>query len=131
MPSTRDIRRRIKSVKNTAQITKAMKMVAASQDAPGAAGRARAAAPYADADERRCSAALRTAGAAATSPHPLLEQREVDKRARHRWSARTRACAARFNTNLLARGRPSSTERRPRCTIGCIGRKGAQFVAPH
>ena len=31
MPSTRDIRRRIKSVKNTAQITKAMQMVAASK----------------------------------------------------------------------------------------------------
>ena len=47
MPSTRDIRRRIKSVKNTAQITKAMQMVAASkmrraQDA-AMAGR-----PYAD-----------------------------------------------------------------------------------
>ena len=31
MPSTRDIRRRIKSVKNTAQITKAMQMVAAAK----------------------------------------------------------------------------------------------------
>jgi len=31
MPNTRDIRRRIKSVKNTAQITKAMQMVAASK----------------------------------------------------------------------------------------------------
>ena len=31
MPSTRDIRRRIKSIKNTAQITKAMQMVAASR----------------------------------------------------------------------------------------------------
>src|SRR6188508_2523957 len=31
MPSTRDIRRRIKSVKSTAQITKAMQMVAASK----------------------------------------------------------------------------------------------------
>ena len=31
MPSTRDIRRRIKSVKNTAQITKAMQLVAASK----------------------------------------------------------------------------------------------------
>src|SRR5213595_1772760 len=31
MPSTRDIRRRIKSVKNTKQITKAMQMVAASK----------------------------------------------------------------------------------------------------
>ena len=31
MPSTRDIRRRIKSVKNTAQITRAMQMVASSK----------------------------------------------------------------------------------------------------
>ena len=31
MPSTRDIRRRIKSVRNTAQITKAMQMVAAAK----------------------------------------------------------------------------------------------------
>ena len=31
MPSTRDIRRRIKSVKSTAQITKAMQMVASSK----------------------------------------------------------------------------------------------------
>ena len=31
MPSTREIRRRIKSVKNTAQITKAMQMVASSK----------------------------------------------------------------------------------------------------
>ena len=31
MPSPRDIRRRIKSVKNTAQITKAMELVAASK----------------------------------------------------------------------------------------------------
>src|SRR5579863_9457262 len=31
MPSTRDIRRRIKSVKNTRQITKAMELVAASK----------------------------------------------------------------------------------------------------
>ena len=55
MPSTRDIRRRIKSVKNTAQITKAMQMVAASKmrkaQQAALAGR-----PYADADERRARA---------------------------------------------------------------------------
>jgi F-type H+-transporting ATPase subunit gamma len=47
MPSTRDIRRRIKSVKNTAQITKAMQMVAASKmrHAQTAAIKGR---PYAD-----------------------------------------------------------------------------------
>ncbi|TMB87897.1 MAG: F0F1 ATP synthase subunit gamma, partial [Chloroflexi bacterium] len=31
MPSTREVRRRIRSVKNTAQITKAMQMVASSK----------------------------------------------------------------------------------------------------
>lgn len=47
MPSTRDIRRRIKSVKNTSQITKAMQMVAASKmrHAQESALRGR---PYAD-----------------------------------------------------------------------------------
>ncbi len=47
MPSTRDIRRRIKSVKNTSQITKAMQMVAASKmrHAQEAALKGR---PYAD-----------------------------------------------------------------------------------
>ena len=69
MPSTRDIRRRIKSVKNTAQITKAMQMVASSKmrkaQQAALAGR-----PYARADEP---------GAGATSPpdagdftHPLM-----------------------------------------------------------
>ena len=52
MPSTRDIRRRIKSVKNTAQITKAMQMVAASKmrkaQQAALAGR-----PYAQLDESR------------------------------------------------------------------------------
>ena len=31
MPSTRDLRRRIKSIRNTSQITKAMQMVAAAK----------------------------------------------------------------------------------------------------
>ena len=55
MPSTRDIRRRIKSVKNTAQITKAMQMVAASKmrkaQQAALAGR-----PYATLDERGAGA---------------------------------------------------------------------------
>jgi F-type H+-transporting ATPase subunit gamma len=47
MASTRDIRRRIRSVKSTAQITKAMQMVAASK-LRRAQGAAEAARPYAD-----------------------------------------------------------------------------------
>ena len=47
MPSLIDIRRRIKSTKNTAQITKAMKMVSASR-LRRASERAMAARPYAE-----------------------------------------------------------------------------------
>ena len=62
MPSTRDIRRRIKSVKNTAQITKAMQMVAAAKmrkaQQAALAGR-----PYADLmNEVLAEAAPRIAG---------------------------------------------------------------------
>jgi len=72
MPSTRDIRRRIKSVKNTAQITKAMQMVAASKmrkaQMAALAGR-----PYAS----LMNEVLAQVTEAATEfSHPLMEKRE-------------------------------------------------------
>src|SRR5258708_5016451 len=77
MPSTRDIRRRIKSVKNTAQITKAMQMVAASKmrKAQQAALSGR---PYATLMNEVLG---EVAGGAADFTHPLMEKREVRKRA--------------------------------------------------
>src|ERR1700722_13555479 len=77
MPSTRDIRRRIKSVKNTSQITKAMQMVAAAKmrKAQQAALVGR---PYADLlNEVLTRASARTA----SFEHPLMEARPVKKRA--------------------------------------------------
>src|ERR1035438_7961594 len=77
MPSTRDIRRRIKSVKNTAQITKAMQMVAAAKmrKAQSAAVIGR---PYAQLlNEIMAEAATRTVG----FDHPLMQSRPVAKRA--------------------------------------------------
>ena len=77
MPSTRDIRRRIKSVKNTAQITKAMQMVAAAKmrKAQQAALVGR---PYAQLlNEIMAEAATRTVG----FDHPLMQSRPVAKRA--------------------------------------------------
>ena len=76
MPSTRDIRRRIKSIKNTAQITKAMQMVAASkmrraQDA-AMAGR-----PYAELMNRMLAEVTKTA---TDFQHPLLENRTNTKK---------------------------------------------------
>jgi F-type H+-transporting ATPase subunit gamma len=77
MPSTRDIRRRIKSVKNTAQITKAMQMVASAKmrkaQQAALAGR-----PYASLMNEVLAAA--TAGAGEFQ-HPLTEKREINNRA--------------------------------------------------
>jgi F-type H+-transporting ATPase subunit gamma len=77
MASTRDIRRRIKSVKNTAQITKAMQMVAAAKmrKAQQAALVGR---PYAKLlNVMMAEAATGTVG----FDHPLMQVRPVNKRA--------------------------------------------------
>ena len=78
MPSTREIRRRIRSVENTAKITNAVQLVAASK-MRRAQLRAEAARPYAD-SMRGLLANLASAGGDGqdTGPlHPLLERREV------------------------------------------------------
>ena len=76
MASTRDLRRRIRSIKNTAQITKAMQMVASSKmrraQQAAIAGR-----PYASLMNQVLAAA--TAGAGEFT-HALMERREVKKR---------------------------------------------------
>ena len=78
MPSTRDIRRRIRSVKNTAQITRAMQMVAASKMRK-AQQAAMAGRPYAALmNDVLAKAAARTA----VFKHPLMETRPVET-ARH------------------------------------------------
>ena len=77
MASTRDIRRRIKSVKNTRQITKAMELVAASK-----MGRAQQAAkagrPFAILLAQMLDAVAQQVGEDVT--HPLLKPREVRTR---------------------------------------------------
>ena len=122
MPSTRDIRRRIKSVKNTAQITKAMQMVAASKmrkaQQAALAGR-----PFAQLLYRIQRSATADAG---DFTHPLLEEREVRKRARHPDRAPTRGCAARSTPTSSAWPRSST---RSTTVFITAGRKAAQFVA--
>ena len=76
MPSTRDIRRRIRSVKNTAQITKAMQMVASSKmrkaQLAALAGR-----PYSVLMNQVILSASKNA---TDFVHPLMEKRETRKR---------------------------------------------------
>jgi F-type H+-transporting ATPase subunit gamma len=119
--NTRDIRRRIKSVKNTAQITKAMQMVAASKMRK-AQHLALDGRPYAQL-LNKISAAVNEAHF--DGGHPLLQQREVKKELVILISTDKGLCGA-LNTNLLreaAKFDPSRTQ------FIAAGRKGAQWLA--
>jgi len=121
MLSTHDIRRRIKSISSTAQITKAMQMVAASKmrkaQQAALAGR-----PFA----RLLYRIQREATTQAVDfSHPLLEVREVRKRAVILVGADKGLCGA-LNSNvfrLVAQFDIQST------VFITAGRKAAQFVA--
>jgi F-type H+-transporting ATPase subunit gamma len=121
MASTREIRRRIRSIGNTAQITKAMQMVAASKmrKAQQAAVEVR---PFVQLLYR----IQRTATTRAVDfTHPLLEVREVRKRAIILVASDKGLCGA-LNSNLfrlVGRYNPHST------VFIAAGRKAAQFVA--
>lgn len=121
MPSTRDIRRRIKSVKNTAQITKAMQMVAAAKmrKAQQAALVGR---PYADLmNDLLAQAAPRIVA----FEHPLMRARAVRKRAVILVSTDRGLCGG-LNGNLL---REAAKLGRETTVFVAAGKKGAQFVA--
>jgi len=121
MPSTRDIRRRIKSIKNTAQITKAMQMVAASKmrkaQQAAVAGR-----PYASLMNVVLAQVTANAG---DFSHPLLEVREVKKRGLIVVSS-DKGLAGALNSNLL---REAAKYDRNTTIFITAGRKAAQFMA--
>jgi F-type H+-transporting ATPase subunit gamma len=78
MPSTREIRRRIRSVKNTAQITKAMQMVASSK-MRRAQERVQQSRPYADQLRGLVSRLARVTGEDVGGEIALLKERPVRK----------------------------------------------------
>jgi F-type H+-transporting ATPase subunit gamma len=121
MPSTRDIRRRIKSVKNTAQITKAMQMVAASKmrkaQQAALAGR-----PYATLMNQVLAEVSQHAG---DFNHPLMERRTGSKAALIVVSSDKGLCGA-LNSNLM---REAAKFDKTTTLYLTAGRKAAQFVA--
>jgi F-type H+-transporting ATPase subunit gamma len=121
MPSTRDIRRRIKSVKNTAQITKAMQMVAASKmrraQQSALAGR-----PYASLMNQVLAEVTH---AAVDFTHPLMEKREEGKRAVIVVSTDKGLCGA-LNSNLM---REAAKFDKATTIYVTAGRKASQFIA--
>jgi len=119
--STRDIRRRIRSVGSTAQITKAMQMVAASKMRK-AQQAAIAGDPFVQLMyrfQREATTQLREFN------HPLLEVREARKCAVILVAADKGLCGA-LNSNLFR----LATQFDPQSTVFITaGRKAAQFVA--
>jgi F-type H+-transporting ATPase subunit gamma len=97
MPSTIDIRRRIRSVKNTQQITKAMKMVAAAK-LRRAQERMFAARPYA-AGLRKVLASIATR--VDINSHPLLQSREPERNVVVIVVTADRGLCGAFNSNVI------------------------------
>jgi len=121
MPSTRDIRRRIKSVKNTAQITKAMQMVAASKmrkaQQAALAGR-----PYATLMNKVLG---EVTGSSGDFNDPLMDKREVKKRCLIVVSTDKGLCGG-LNSNLM---REAAKFDRNITVYVTAGRKASQFIA--
>jgi F-type H+-transporting ATPase subunit gamma len=121
MDSPRDLRRRIKSVRGTAQITRAMQMVAASKMRK-AQQTAIAARPF----THRLYLLQREATVrAGTFSHPLLDVREVRRRAVILVAGDKGLCGA-LNTNIF---KVASQFDQESTVFITAGRKAAQFVA--
>ena len=120
MASTRDIRRRIKSVKNTRQITKAMELVAASK-MKKAQQAALAGRPYAELMAQMLSA---LGDRVDDAQHPFLAKREVKTRGIILVTS-DKGLAGPMNANLFK----LVTEIKTPAKYAVIGRKGAQFIA--
>ena len=121
MQSTREIRRRIRSISSTAQITKAMQMVAASKmrKAQQAALAGRPFVRLLYRIQRETSGRLRSFS------HPLLEVREVRKTGIILIAADKGLCGA-LNSNLFR----LASQFDPESTVFVTaGRRAAQFVA--
>jgi F-type H+-transporting ATPase subunit gamma len=123
MPSLIDLRRRIRAVKSTQQITKAMKMIAASR-LRKSQERIFSARPYAIETRRLlCDLASRTDASA----HPLLAQRDEKSALVFVITADKGLCGS-FNTNIIkASGHFILSVPERQIALGLVGRKGRDF----
>ena len=126
MPSLLDLRRRIRAVKSTQQITKAMKMISASK-LRRAQDRVMGARPFAQQMARVLSS---LAGRVDSSAHPLLMEPEPNPDAKTLLivvTADKGLCGA-FNTNIIkAAGAFIASRTGSQVALGLVGRKGRDF----
>lgn len=123
----REIKRRLKSVRNMRQITKAMEMVAAA-NLRRAQVRAESARPYAE--KMREVIATIAAGAKEEVQHPMLQSRPI-KRTGYLIITSDRGLAGGYNANLLREAIEVIHERHKspdEYAILVIGRKGRDFL---
>jgi len=125
VPSLIDLRRRIRAVKNTQQITKAMKMVAASK-LRRAQQRIINARPYAQQMQRVLAS---VASRVDPSIHPLLTSRERRPNSITLVIVVTgdKGLCGSFNTNVIKGAAGYIAGSTEPCSLGLVGRKGRDF----
>jgi F-type H+-transporting ATPase subunit gamma len=126
LPSLKDIRRRIGTVKKTQQITRAMRMVAAAK-LRRAQVAIEAARPYA---QRMRETLIEVAASQGGAEHPLLAIRETVKSIDVIAISSDRGLCGAFNANVLKRAAAEIAEREAaveRITILAVGRKTVEF----
>lgn len=130
MATPREIRRRISSIRNTSQITRAMEMVAASK-MRRAQQAVTASRPYSDRLRLMIGdLAAMAAGADEQNVFPLLERREI-KRSQVMLITADRGLAGAFNSNVIRRATQFMRERDEgyeNIDMIAIGRKGRDFM---
>jgi len=117
----RDIKRRIRSIRNTEQITKAMEMVAAAR-LRRAQAKVEAARPYA---EKIRKMAGRLVAALDDVSHPLLTEREIKTAGFVVFTSDRGLCGA-FNARVIRFAQDALKERDARSVVA-VGRKGRDF----
>jgi F-type H+-transporting ATPase subunit gamma len=128
MPSLIDLRRRVRAVKNTQQITKAMKMVAASK-LRRAQERIMSARPYAVQMQRVLGSVAARIGSDEAPVHPLLSSRERGTGSKTLAIVVTadKGLCGSFNTNVIKGAGGFITASSERCSLGLVGKKGRDF----
>ena len=125
MPNLKDIRKRIGSVKNTQQITKAMKMVAAARLRKAQEG-IQSMRPY---SYRLRDVIGELAARADFSDHPLLEQRSQDNIELLVFTSDRGLCGG-FNSNINRKTQQYAAENQDKhssISLDIIGRKGREY----
>lgn len=130
MASLRTIRTRIKSVRSTQKITKALKLVAAAKlrRAQDAVVRTR---PFTQALDELLGSLAQARAAADMPPHPLMEVRENPRRIEVVLLTSDRGLCGGFNSNIIRRAQRFLVEEGDKyeaIQFSTIGRRGRDFA---